>query len=608
MTAWLLALAIAAVLAALAYVPPPRAHVAVAALALLRAAAVTLLAALALDAPRGRAQAAAPLVALDASASWTRGGDSAAFRAASDSARRLASDTLWLFGDSLRARARGGAASLDDARDARSQVGALADRAAAAGRPLLLVTDGETDQDDALARAPRGSRAIVLAPARGPDAGVVGLTLPPSASERDTVVAEVLVGADARGAGAGTVRVLLDDRVAGEAPVAALAPYAEQAVRVSVPLTGRAGTLVARAVVATAGDREPRNDTAAVAVEVSDVPAVVFVSAAPDYDARAALGVVRGALGLPVRAYYRVAPGAWRREESLAPVDEATVRTAAREAGLLVLHGDTTVFGPPRALGRGALALAAPPRPAGDEEGAEWYATGAPPSPLAPAMSAVMWDSLPPIELAAGAPRGNWVGLEARLGRQGPPRPAVTGFDGARRVVVVGVGGLWRWQFRGGVATAAFQALWGGILDWLAAGRGDRRAAVPEGGVLRAGEPVPWRRGGADSVAALVLAPRGGARPADSLVVRFATGERTTTTPGLAAGVYDVRGPGGASVLVVSAPRELLPRRAALRAGPLGGGATSDRAPRLREAWWAYVLPLLLLCGEWLSRRRLGLR
>jgi len=184
----------------------------------------------------------------------------------------------------------------------------------------------------------------------------------------------------------------------------------------------------------------------------------------------------------------------------------------------------------------------------------------------------------------------------------------VTGFEGARRVAVVGVGGLWRWQFRGGVATAAFSALWGGILDWLAAGRGDRRAALPEGGVVRAGEPVVWRRGGTDSVAALVLTRRGATAAPESLAVRFGAGERTVSTPGLAAGVYDVRGPGGASVLAVSPARELLPRRAALRAGPVGGGATSDRAPRLREAWWAYVLPLLLLCGEWLSRRRLGLR
>jgi hypothetical protein len=45
-----------------------------------------------------------------------------------------------------------------------------------------------------------------------------------------------------------------------------------------------------------------------------------------------------------------------------------------------------------------------------------------------------------------------------------------------------------------------------------------------------------------------------------------------------------------------------------VRTGAVGDGATADRAPRLRDAWWAYVLPVLLLCGEWLSRRRLGLR
>jgi hypothetical protein len=317
--------------------------------------------------------------------------------------------------------------------------------------------------------------------------------------------------------------------------------------------------------------------------------------------------VVRGALGLPVRAYYRVAPGAWRREETLAPVEESVVRGAARDAGLLVLHGDTTVFGAPRALGRGALALVAPPRTTA-EGGAEWYATSAPPSPIAPALSAVAWDSLPPLDLAGGAPRGDWVGLEARVGRQGAARAAVSGVDAPRRVAVVAAGGLWRWQFRGGAAGEAFSALWGGILDWLAAGRGDRRAAVPELGLLRAGDAVTWRRGGADSAAALVLTRRGGSARPESLTVRFASGERTATTAALPAGVYDVSGPGGASVLTVSPARELLPRRATARSAAVGGGATADRSPRLRETWWAYVLPLLLLSGEWMARRRLGLR
>jgi hypothetical protein len=31
-------------------------------------------------------------------------------------------------------------------------------------------------------------------------------------------------------------------------------------------------------------------------------------------------------------------------------------------------------------------------------------------------------------------------------------------------------------------------------------------------------------------------------------------------------------------------------------------------APRLRSLGWAYALTLALLCAEWLTRRRVGLR
>ncbi|HEU4566091.1 MAG TPA: hypothetical protein VFS05_15630, partial [Gemmatimonadaceae bacterium] len=74
--------------------------------AILRAVALTLLFALLLDAPVGPRRALRPIVALDVSASWLRGGDSARWRRARDSAGALArGDTLWLFGDSLRAGA-----------------------------------------------------------------------------------------------------------------------------------------------------------------------------------------------------------------------------------------------------------------------------------------------------------------------------------------------------------------------------------------------------------------------------------------------------------------------------------------------------------------------
>jgi hypothetical protein len=36
--------------------------------------------------------------------------------------------------------------------------------------------------------------------------------------------------------------------------------------------------------------------------------------------------------------------------------------------------------------------------------------------------------------------------------------------------------------------------------------------------------------------------------------------------------------------------------------------APTGVAPSLRSLGWVYVLLVLLLCGEWLSRRRAGLR
>jgi hypothetical protein len=362
---------------------------------------------------------------------------------------------------------------------------------------------------------------------------------------------------------------------------------------------------VLRAVLAAAGDREPRNDTASAVVEVSPAAAVVFVSTAPDLDARAMLAVLRGALALPARAYLRVAPGQWRVEGSFAPVAEAEVRRAAAAASLLLLHGDTAALGAPRALGRGALGLVAPPGTAA--QAGDWFAVGAPPSPLQPALATTQWDSLPPLDVGAPPAGGEWTGLVVRYGRQGITRPAVVGSDAGRRVAVVAAGGFWRWQFRGGRPADAASALWGGLFDWLAAGRGDARRAVPELAAFRAGDPIRWRRTGADSVVSVAITRRGGRR--DSLVVRFAAGARTAESPPLPAGVYEVDLPGGRAVVAVNASRELLPRRAALASGPLGtGAARAGVAPRLRDAGWPYAAAALVFCAEWVLRRRRGLR
>ncbi len=262
------------------------------------------------------------------------------------------------------------------------------------------------------------------------------------------------------------------------------------------------------------------------------------------------------------------------------------------------------MFGAPRTVSAAPMALLAPPT---TDEG-EWYATSAPASPLAPALSGLPWDSLPPIVVAPVAPRGEWQGLLARQGRSGDTRVVIAGSDRPRRVVVA-ASGLWRWRQRGGAEGDAFTTLWGSIFDWLAAERADRRAAVPDERVLREGEPVRWRRGSAaDSIASVALRRRGATGRVDTLTLRFAGDASVVESPALPAGIYDATMRGGSAVLAVNASRELLPRAVRVRSGAVGGGTPVDTAARLRAAWWPYALVILLLCAEWVVRRRRGMR
>ena len=368
-----------------------------------------------------------------------------------------------------------------------------------------------------------------------------------------------------------------------------------------------------------AGDVEPRNDTLATALEIADRTPAVFVSTAPDLDVREALVVLRGALQVPTRAYLRLAPNVWREEGSLAPISEADVRTRAASAGMLVLHGDTAWPGTSRAALRGARALWVPASPtvlarAGEiSRAAEWYASGAPASPLAGSLAGLPWDTLPPLTLA-GPARGQFTVLEAKLGKSGAAVAAIAGRDdaGARTLLVSG-SGYAGWALRGGRSAEAFTALWGAIFDWLAAGRGDARAARPALPAVRAGEPVRWRRGGADSIVSVVLKARAASRGADtrtvdSMRLRFVGASFETVGPALPAGVYDVQTTGGPSLLVVNASREWVPRAPTLRDGGVTRSALASDAPRLVDSWWPFLLALLLLCGEWIGRRMTGLR
>ena len=575
---------------------------AVAPLALLRAAVVAIVVAMLLGAPGGRSKPLAPEIALDASESWTRGGPRCdRWGAALQEASRAGSGTRLRFGDSTRA---------DDSRtgptDHASKLRGVADRAAGTGHPVVVITDGELEDADVLAALPRGSRAIVLSCEAGPDLAIAALETPRTILAGDTTTIRLSLVAGAGGAPAGALEVRLDGQLLASQPVAALGPFAEQAVALRGIGEGadRAGVL--RAVFRGAGDTEPRNDTLAIGVDVTRAAAAVFVSTTPDFDAREAIAVLRGVTSLPTRAYYRVAPGAWRIDGALERVSEDDVRAAVRDAPIVILHGDTTLFGPPRSATRGALLLFAPP--SGDE--GEWLAAAAPASPLAPALSALPFDSLPPLSVAPSLPRGGWQGLVVREpGAGGERRVALVGWETPRRIAVLGASGFWRWRFRGGQRADAYSAFFGTLFDWLAAGRSDRRSVVPDAGVYRAGMPLRWRRGSpTDSIVPVTLVRRGAPARTDSMTLRFSESATVVESPPMPPGVYDVRSANGASVIAVNPSTELLPRRPTVRSGQIGGRPSLADAPLARELGWLYVVAVLGLCAEWLLRRKLGMR
>jgi hypothetical protein len=390
--------------------------------------------------------------------------------------------------------------------------------------------------------------------------------------------------------------------------IEALPPHAERVVSVRIAVPRGDGPRTVRAVWSAAGDADARNDTLTEALDVSPAAGAVFVSTSPDEDARFALAVLRGTLALPTVGYFRVAPGQWRVEGTLAAATDADIRRSIAVAPLVVLDGDTAVFGPPRAATHGGLALIVPPSTPPDDE---WYATGAPPSPIASALAGVAWDSLPPIDLPAVTRVSEWTGLEAKRARRFDHRVAVSGGTiGGRRVVYVTAAGLWRWRFRPGAGGDVFTALWGGIFDWLASERRDLRPAVPADALVREGDPIRWRRGSsADSLVTVVLRPHGQpATPPDSITVEFVAGSAIAETPSLPKGAYDVRTANGPSLLIVNASREWLPRTPIPSSLATSGVAVTAAALRLRSLSWLYVVLVSALCAEWLWRRRAGLR
>lgn len=567
--------------------------------AALRLMAVTGLVALILNAALGAARPAPALIAMDVSASWLRDGDSSRFLSALDRARDEANGALLIFGDSTRPDT-GVTRPLDDA----SRVRPAVERAMAEGRPLRVYTDGELEDAEALAPLVGGSAIVVSRAEDGADVAITEVRVPRATVGGDTLDVDVALTASARGGPPSRLTLSLGDRVMSTIEVDSVGPYGERVIRNRFPVPNVTGPILIRAALTAPGDRTVANDSLAVAVDVMPGAGAVIVSTAPDYDVRDLATVLRGTVLLPTRGFYRVAADRWREEGSLGTVTEEEVRRAAREAPLLVLHADTAIFGEPRAFARGSVLLVAPPTTPAEE----WYATGAPASPMAAALGGSPWDSLPPLEVSPIAGTTTFEVLETRRSRRLERRVAAVGWDRPKRTVLVPASGFWRWRFRGGAPAAVHSAFWGSVIDWLAAERADNRAASPADGAVREGQPIRWRRGSpADTVVGVTLVRRG-STATDSITVRFNAGSLFAESPARAAGVYDITTTGGASVLVVNPSAEVLPRRPTVIDGEIGTGEALTDAPRLRGIGWIFAIVILSLCVEWILRRRLGLR
>jgi hypothetical protein len=545
-----------------------------------------------------RRNAGRPLVLLDASLSL--GADSGRWQAAKDSATKWGE--VMTFGDE---RAR-----LDTVPSrGRSLLAPALHSAAASDRPIIVVSDGEIEDAGDLAPDLVARASVRLFPRRpGSDLAITLVEGPSRVTAGDSVPLEVTVRAYGTTVPASvSVAVMLGAKklaekdlrptIDGESQVSLVVPSA--ALRpdenlLSIQLVG-------------AGDAEPKDDTRLYLVTVTPTPGVVLLANPGDWDSRFLYRTLLDVAQLPVRGYLQVEPGRWRTYAKLAPVSTEEVRRAARHADLLIVKGDQTEA---RSSGARGLWL----WPSGESGTApvpgDWYLTAAPSSPIAGAFVGLPVDSFPPAIQITPMPADSagWVALTAQNGRRGGERPVVIGrVRASRREVTVLADGLWRWAFRGGSSEEGYRSWVAATASWLLGGADSSTGhAKPVRNVVANQRPIifEWLGGGAPSPLEVVLNGEGTTRR-DTL--RFDGGGHAAIWLPVGSYHYRLEGGGGGVVAVEEYSDEWLPRPAVLQERRAAVLAASS--PSVARGWlWLFGLCLLGVAGEWLGRRRLGLR
>ena len=537
-----------------------------------------------------------PIVLLDASLSMGAAGgrwsEARALAAGTGEVRLVgaaATDTMPLAGRSLLAPAIAGAGS--------------------GGRRVIVITDGEVEDADAIPQDLLALTSVRVLERRAADDVAIarvegGTRVTPADTLRLSVEVESFGTASPR-----TLPVIAraGDRVWLRGAVTLDASGRGRTVLTGpVPAVG-AGSHVLTVGLEGANDAEPRDDVRLMVVTVVPTPGVVLLASPATWESRFLLEVLRDVAALPVRGYLELNAGTWRRAGDLGPVSRDDVVKAARGADLLVTLGAPNI-----ALGgarpRGILTLPVPAMR--DPLPGDWYVSVAPASPLSGAFAGLAVDSFPPGTALAGlspAP-ADWVGLTAQAGRRGAVRPVVVGRDSAGiRRITVGLDGLWRWAFRGGSSEQGYRALVASSVSWLLGGMDAASGrARPLRQVAEQGRPITfqWVAGGAPQAIPIDLTGPSGTRR-DTLVFDGA-GRAELLLP---TGGWRYRlGGGGEGMLAVEVfSSELLPRPRTLSAREAGESPRGTTIP-LRTWIWLFGIGVVAFGGEWMARRRLGLR
>ncbi|MDX2057492.1 MAG: hypothetical protein SFV24_06790 [Gemmatimonadales bacterium] len=491
----------------------------------------------------------------------------------------------------------------------RSAMGPALAAAAASGRPVWLVTDGELEDGAGLpAELLQQVGVKVIRRTARPDLALTRVAGPDRIAIGDTLRLDV----DVSGFDLADRKTAIVDVSAGSTRWLSRTIALEQGsgtatIEGPLPAGVAPGAHLLTVSVRDPNDAEPRTDQRLHALVVLPTPGIVVVAAPASWESRFLFRALDDVADLPVRGYFSLDGSRWSRMGDPAPVSAAEVEQAVGRADLLVQFGDP----PDRVRSNRPRARWTWPATSRTSPGVEgdWYLVAGGASPVAGAFIGLPVDSFPPASgLVALNPTGrDWVGLSGQLNRRGVERPAILGRDSAgRREVMVGVSGLWRWAFRGGASEQAYRAWVAATTSWLlAASDSTTGRARPVHAVVQQGRPVVFERLRPELTTLRIDLRGGDSSRVDTL--RFDGAGRATLALPPGRWSYRLEG-GGAGLLGVEVySDEWLPRPVTVADRSPVTAAPAGRAP-LRDRLWLFGLAILALSGEWWWRRRSGLR